>query len=194
MNGGADAAGTLALGGDLVVNRIGFGAMRLCGPGIWGEPQDPQNARAVLRRALELGVQLIDTADAYGPEVNEHQIADALHPYPEGLVIATKGSGIRPSRDEWGVDDLQGAVVRAAEPVILIERQHPHLRESFAHQVERFVAGTVVHDPHTSGCPCRRAQTGVEPVRAIPVQNQQRNVTHAAWKQAARRVGHVDKG
>ena len=95
---------TITIGGDIVVNRMGFGAMRLCGPGIWGEPDDPQGARAVLRRAVELGVQLIDTADAYGPEVNEHQIADALSPYPEDLLIATKGSGTRASRDDWGID------------------------------------------------------------------------------------------
>jgi len=100
----AAAAGTVAIGDDLVVNRMGFGAMRLCGSGIWGEPDDPDNARAVLRRALELGVQLIDTADAYGPEVNELQIADALHPYPADLVIATKGSGVRPSRERWDTD------------------------------------------------------------------------------------------
>jgi pyridoxine 4-dehydrogenase len=97
-------AGTITIGGDLTVDRMGFGAMRLCGPGIWGEPDDPDNARAVLKRAIDLGVQLIDTADAYGPEVNEQQIASALHPYPEDVVIATKGSGTRPSRDEWEVD------------------------------------------------------------------------------------------
>jgi aryl-alcohol dehydrogenase-like predicted oxidoreductase len=95
---------TITIGGDLVANRMGFGAMRLCGPGIWGEPDDPEAARAVLRRAVELGVQLIDTADAYGPEVNERQIADALTPYPEDIVIATKGSGTRASRDDWGLD------------------------------------------------------------------------------------------
>jgi aryl-alcohol dehydrogenase-like predicted oxidoreductase len=100
----AGAAGTITIGGDLVVNRMGFGAMRLCGPGIWGEPDDPAAARAVLKRAVELGVQLIDTADVYGPEVNEQQIADALHPYPTDVVIATKGSGTRAAREDWGVD------------------------------------------------------------------------------------------
>jgi pyridoxine 4-dehydrogenase len=108
-------AGTITLGGNLVVDRMGFGAMRLCGPGIWGEPEDPENARAVLRRVVELGVQLIDTADAYGPEVNERQIADALHPYPEGLVIATKGSGTRASRDDWGVDGSPEHLKEACE-------------------------------------------------------------------------------
>jgi aryl-alcohol dehydrogenase-like predicted oxidoreductase len=100
----AGAAGTVTLGGDRVIQRLGFGAMRLCGPDIWGEPDDPAAARAVLRRVVELGIDLIDTADAYGPEVNERQVAEALHPYPDNLVIATKGSGTRPSRHEWGVD------------------------------------------------------------------------------------------
>ena len=97
-------------------------------------------------------------------------------------------------RDEWRIDDLHGAVVRGAKPVVMLERQHPYVRESRTHQVQRLIAGAVVHDPDTSRTLCRRAQTGVEPVRAIPVQNQQRNVTHAAWKRAARRVGHVDTG
>jgi aryl-alcohol dehydrogenase-like predicted oxidoreductase len=97
----AAAAGTIKIGGDLQVNRLGYGAMRLTGAGIWGEPKDPQSARRVLQRALELGVNFIDTADAYGPEVNERLIAQALHPYPPGLVIATKGGLIRPGRNEW---------------------------------------------------------------------------------------------
>ena len=90
--------------GDLEVGRLGFGAMRLCGPGIWGEPADPENALRVLRRAVELGIALIDTSDAYGPEVNERQIAEALHPYPEGLVIATKGGFLRPGPGRWSPD------------------------------------------------------------------------------------------
>jgi pyridoxine 4-dehydrogenase len=102
MNGtsNAAAAGTIMIGGDLRVNRLGYGAMRLTGPGIWGEPKDPQAARRVLQRAVELGINFIDTADSYGPEVNERLIAE-LHPYPQGLVIATKGGLIRPGRDEW---------------------------------------------------------------------------------------------
>jgi pyridoxine 4-dehydrogenase len=95
----AAAAGTFALGGaggDLVVNRLGFGAMRLTGRGILGEPEDPEEARRVLRRAVELGVNLIDTADSYGPEVSERIIAEALRPYPEDLVLATKGGYTRP--------------------------------------------------------------------------------------------------
>jgi pyridoxine 4-dehydrogenase len=95
----AAAAGTFTLGGDLVVNRLGFGAMRITGPGIWGEPEDPDEAKAVLRRAVEFGINLIDTADIYGPEVSERLIAETLHPYPEGLVIATKGGLTRPGPD-----------------------------------------------------------------------------------------------
>ena len=99
----AAAAGTVSLG-DLVVNRMGFGAMRLTGPGIWGEAQDREGAEAVLRRAVELGVNLIDTANAYGPEVSEQLIADTLHPYPEGLVVATKGGLTRPGPGDWQRD------------------------------------------------------------------------------------------
>jgi aryl-alcohol dehydrogenase-like predicted oxidoreductase len=88
-------ASTFSIGGDLNVRRIGYGAMALTGPGGWGEPPDPGAAKAVLRRALDLGVQLFDTADSYGPEVSEQLLADALHPYPDDLVIATKGGSIR---------------------------------------------------------------------------------------------------
>ena len=109
----AAAAGTLTLGGDLVVNRMGFGAMRITGPGIWGEPKDPAEAHRVLRRAVELGVNFIDTADAYGPEVSERLIAEALHPYPQGLVIATKGGLVRPGPSEW-VPDGRPAHLREA--------------------------------------------------------------------------------
>ena len=92
---------TFILGGDLTVNRLGFGAMRITGKGIWGWPPDRENALKVLRRAVELGVNLIDTADAYGPETSELLIAQALHPYPRGLVIATKGGLTRPRPGEW---------------------------------------------------------------------------------------------
>jgi aryl-alcohol dehydrogenase-like predicted oxidoreductase len=97
----ASAGGTFALGGDLAVNRMGFGAMRITG---WGEPENSEEAKAVLRRAVELGVNFIDTADAYGPEVSERLIAEALHPYPEGLVIATKGGFTRPRPTRWVPD------------------------------------------------------------------------------------------
>ena len=92
---------TFQLGGDLTVNRLGYGAMRITGEGIWGWPADREKAKRVLRRALELGVDLIDTADAYGPEVSELLIAEALHPYPKGLVIATKGGLTRPGPGQW---------------------------------------------------------------------------------------------
>lgn len=100
----AAAAGTVRLGEDFTVNRLGFGAMRVTGPGIWGEPQDRDAALRVLRRAVELGVNFIDTADSYGPGTSERLIAEALHPYPEGLVIGTKGGLIRPGRDRWDRD------------------------------------------------------------------------------------------
>jgi pyridoxine 4-dehydrogenase len=95
---------TFLLGDELQVRRLGFGAMRLCGPGIMGWPDDRENALRVLRRAVELGVSLIDTSDAYGPEVNELQIAESLHPYPEGLVIATKGGLVRDESGAWNRD------------------------------------------------------------------------------------------
>jgi aryl-alcohol dehydrogenase-like predicted oxidoreductase len=97
----AAAAGTFTIGGDLRVNRLGFGAMRITGPGIWGPPSDRANALAVVRRAVELGVNLIDTADSYGPDVSEELIAEALHPYPADLVIATKGGQTRSGPDKW---------------------------------------------------------------------------------------------
>ncbi len=92
---------TFPIGGDLSVNRLGFGAMRITGDGIWGWPPDRENAKKVLRRAVDLGVSLIDTADAYGPETSELLIAEALHPYATGLVIATKGGQTRPGPGEW---------------------------------------------------------------------------------------------
>src|SRR5690348_16371641 len=97
----ATAAGTFTLGGDLTVNRMGFGAMRLTGPGIWGPPKDRSEAIRVLQRAVELGVNFIDTADSYGPHVSEELIAEALHPYPSGVVIATKGGWERPGPGQW---------------------------------------------------------------------------------------------
>lgn len=99
----ADTA-TIAIAQTLRVNRLGFGAMRLCGTGVWGWPADRENALRVLRGAVELGVNFIDTADAYGPHVNEEQIAQALHPYPGELVIATKGGSTRAGPGQWGRD------------------------------------------------------------------------------------------
>jgi pyridoxine 4-dehydrogenase len=100
----AQAAGTIDIGGDLTVNRMGFGAMRITGDGIWGDPPDREEAKRVLRRAVELGVTFIDTADSYGPNVSEELIAEALHPYPEDLVIATKGGLTRSGPGQWGQD------------------------------------------------------------------------------------------
>ena len=95
---------TFTIGGDLEVRRLGFGAMRITGDGIWGPPDDPDECKRVLRRVVELGVNLIDTADSYGPEVSENLIAEALHPYPEGLVIATKGGLRRTGPGQWPRD------------------------------------------------------------------------------------------
>jgi pyridoxine 4-dehydrogenase len=106
---------TFALGGDLEVRRLGFGAMRLCGPRIIGWPEDRENALAVLRRALEAGVNLIDTSDAYGPEINELQVAEALHPYPEGVVIATKGGLTRNEGGDWIPDGRPEHLRQACE-------------------------------------------------------------------------------
>jgi pyridoxine 4-dehydrogenase len=111
----AAAAGTFLLGGDLSVARLGFGAMRLTGEGIWGEPQDAAKAKAVLRRAVELGVTLIDTADAYGPEVSERLIAEALSPYPAGVVIATKGGLTRSGPGAWERNGKPAHLVAACE-------------------------------------------------------------------------------
>lgn len=97
----AATAGEITIGGDLTVRRLGFGAMRITGEGVWGEPDDRDAAKAVLRRALELGVNFIDTADSYGPEVSERLIAEALHPYPDDLVIATKGGLVRGGPGDW---------------------------------------------------------------------------------------------
>ncbi|MFD0419965.1 aldo/keto reductase [Streptomyces sp. NPDC127108] len=97
----ADASGSFALGGDLPVNRLGYGAMQLTGPGVWGEPKDRDEAVRVLRRAVELGVTFIDTADSYGPIVNEVLIREALHPYADDLVIATKAGLTRSGPDDW---------------------------------------------------------------------------------------------
>jgi len=111
----ASLAGNVSLGGELSVHRLGFGAMRLTGEGIWGPPQDRNKAVAVLRRAIELDVNFIDTADSYGPHVSEELIAEALFPYPKGLVIATKGGWDRPGPNQWTHDASPAHLRKAVE-------------------------------------------------------------------------------
>ncbi|HZN75757.1 MAG TPA: aldo/keto reductase [Micromonosporaceae bacterium] len=111
----AGAAGTMDVGGDLTVNRLGFGAMRVTGDGIWGPPADRDEAMAVLRRVVELGVNFIDTADSYGPNVSEELIAEALHPYPDDLVIATKGGLERTGPGEWPTNGRPEHLIEACE-------------------------------------------------------------------------------
>jgi pyridoxine 4-dehydrogenase len=112
-NPSAASSGTISLGGELTVHRLGFGAMRITGDGVWGPPKDPKAAIAVLRRAVELGVNFIDTADSYGPNVSEELIAEALTPYPKDLVIATKGGWNRPGPNQW-THDASPAHLRSA--------------------------------------------------------------------------------
>src|SRR5882762_4790477 len=111
----AARSGTISLGGELTVNRLGFGAMRLTGDGIWGAPKDRATAIAVLRRAVELGVNFMDTADSYGPDVSEELIAEALAPYPKDLVIATKGGWNRPGPNQWTHDASPEHLRKAVE-------------------------------------------------------------------------------
>jgi aryl-alcohol dehydrogenase-like predicted oxidoreductase len=111
----ARLAGDVSLGKELSVHRLGFGAMRLTGEGIWGPPKDRNAALAVLRRAVELEVNFIDTADSYGPYVSEELIAEALHPYPKGLVIATKGGWKRPGPNQWTHDATPAHLREAVE-------------------------------------------------------------------------------
>src|SRR5690349_23090721 len=111
----ASLAGDVLLGGEISVHRLGFGALRLTGEGIWGPPKDREGALAVLRRAVELGVDFIDTADSYGPNVSEELIAQALFPYPSGLVIATKGGWNRPGPNQWTHDATPAHLREAVE-------------------------------------------------------------------------------
>jgi aryl-alcohol dehydrogenase-like predicted oxidoreductase len=143
----AAASGTFRLGGDLPVYRLGFGAMRITGKGIWGEPANREECLAVLRRSLELGVNLIDTADAYGPNVSEELIAEALYPYPDGLVIATKGGLLRSGPDQWHPDGrpehlreaLEGSLRRLRlEQIDLYQFHRPDPRVPFEESVGTF--------------------------------------------------------
>jgi pyridoxine 4-dehydrogenase len=141
----ATAAGTFTIGGDLTVNRLAYGAMRITGPGIWGPPADKAGALATVRRAVELGVNLIDTADSYGPGTSEELIAEALYPYPSGLVIATKGGWERPGPGLWThnaspkhlVEALEGSLKRLHLDRIDIHQLHiPDPMVSFEGSVE----------------------------------------------------------
>ncbi|HET9503689.1 MAG TPA: aldo/keto reductase [Hymenobacter sp.] len=122
-------AKTFAIGGDLTVNRLGYGAMRITGPGIWGPPQDHEESIRVLKRAVELGINFIDTADSYGPNVSEELIAEALHPYPAGLVIGTKGGLLRTGPNQWPVD---------ASPKHLEEALHGSLQRLKVKQIDLY--------------------------------------------------------
>lgn len=135
MNANLDAAaaGQIALGADLEVNRLGFGAMRLTGQGVWGDPPDVATAVRILQRAVQLGVNFIDTADSYGPEVSENLIARALHPYPAGLVIATKGGLVRPRAEAWNRDARPEHLRKACESsLIRLRREHIDLYQLHA--------------------------------------------------------------
>jgi len=125
----AAQSGIFKIGGDMPVHRLGFGAMRLTGNGIWGEPDDPAECIAVLRRTVDLGINLIDTADSYGPFVSERLIAQALHPYPKGVVIATKAGLHRPGPDQWEPD---------GRPEYLRERCEGSLRRLKLDRIELF--------------------------------------------------------
>jgi pyridoxine 4-dehydrogenase len=128
----AAAAGTFTMGGDLTVNRLGYGAMRITGPGVWGPPADKEAALATLRTTIDLGVNLIDTADSYGPAISEQLIAEALYPYPADLVIATKGGWERPGPNQWThnaspkhlTDVLEGSLKRLRRERIDIYQLH----------------------------------------------------------------------
>jgi len=180
----AAAAGSMTVG-DLTVHRLGFGAMRITGNGVWGAPKDPQAARAVLRRAIELGVNFIDTADAYGPNVSEQLIYEALYPYPQGLVIATKGGYTRTGPDQW------------------VKNGHPgHLREACENSLQRLHLERIdLYQYHTPdpqvpieesiGALARLQQEGK--IRHIGVSNfdlteLKRARTVATWKRGAPRT------
>jgi pyridoxine 4-dehydrogenase len=179
----AAAAGTIEIGGDLVVRRMGFGAMRVTGHGIWGDPPDLGRAKATLRRVVELGVTFIDTADSYGPEVSERLIAEALHPYPDDLVIATKGGLVRPGPGRWEADGRPEHLREACEgslrrlrldqiPLYQFHRPDPRvpLAESLGALVQLKDEGKIRHIgvSNVSGAQLRAAQQ-VTPV--VSVQN-----------------------
>jgi pyridoxine 4-dehydrogenase len=183
------------IGENLTVNRLGFGAMRLTGEGIWGWPPDRDNALKVLRRAVELGVNLIDTADAYGPETSELLIAEALHPYPKGLVIATKGGNTRPGPNQWVPDGrpeyLKGCVDKSLKRLRLerIDLYQLHrvdskvpMEESLGALKEMQVAGKIRHVGLSELGPEEIARTRkVLPI--VTVQNRY-NIEDRKWENA----------
>ena len=184
----ASAAGTVTLGGDLTVNRMGFGAMRITGPGIWGEPADPEECRRVLRHAVELGINFIDTADSYGPEVSERLIGETLHPYAEGLVIATKGGNDRPGPGQWvpnGRPDhlrqaLEGSLRRLkVDRIDLYQLHRPDpkvpLEESLGVLADMQREGKIRH-VGVSNFDVEQLERGQNAVRIVSVQNRY-NVT-----------------
>jgi pyridoxine 4-dehydrogenase len=145
----AAASGTFAVGGDLPVRRLGFGAMRITGTGIWGEPADHDEAIAVLKAAIDFGITIIDTADSYGPEVSERLIAEALYPYPEDLVIATKAGLVRPGPGRWEPNGrpehlraaVQGSLRRLRlERIDLLQLHRPDPKVPFEDQIGTLVA------------------------------------------------------
>ena len=183
------------LGGDLPVNRLGFGAMRLTGEGIWGWPPDRGNALKVLKRAIDLGVNLIDTADAYGPETDELLIAEALHPYPAGLVIATKGGNTRPGPGQWVPDGrpeylkkcVEGSLKRLRLERIDLYQLHRvdpkvPMEESLGALKEMQVAGKIRHVGLSEVGP-EEIERARKILPIVTVQNQY-NVTNRKWEKA----------
>jgi pyridoxine 4-dehydrogenase len=148
MSDNAAAAGTIDVGGDLTVNRMGYGAMRITGQGVWGPPPDPDQAKAALRRAVDLGVNFIDTANSYGPDVSEELIAETLYPYPDDLVIATKGGLTRPGPGRWEPDGrpeylrevCEGSLRRLRlEQIPLYQFHRPDPRVPYAESISALV-------------------------------------------------------
>ncbi len=198
----AAASGTYVLGGaggDPVVNRLGFGAMRLTGRGILGEPEDPEEARRVLRRAVELGVNFIDTADSYGPEVSERLISEALHPYPEDLVIATKGGYTRPNgrwvpdgRPEHLREACEGSLRRlGVDRIDLYQLHAPDPEVPFEDSVWALAQlrdeGKIRH-VGLSNVGVRALESAIDIVPVVSVQNRY-NLTHRSSEAAGLRAG-----
>jgi pyridoxine 4-dehydrogenase len=179
----AASAGTIRIGDDLTVHRLGYGAMRITGRGIWGEPPDREQAKALLRRAVELGVNLVDTADSYGPEVSETLIAEALHPYPDDLVIATKGGLVRGGPDRWTPDGHPDHLRQACEgslrrlrleqiPLYQHHRPDPHVpyEESLGTLVELQREGKIRYIG-VSNVTEEQLRTAQKVTRVVSVQN-----------------------